>query len=140
MPSPVLGTRLHAKSGIGYQILCFFLSDPVLGTRLQSVFIFTGSGTGYQILLSILFNGSVVRCQILCFIFLLRTVLGTGLYARSGTGYQILFFLNIGSGSRYQISSSIYLYQIWCRVPGPLKYSFYQICCCVPDPVFYILY
>ena len=59
MPDPVLGTRSY--------VFCPIL-DLILGTRSQSVVIYTGSGTGYQILLSILFTRSVVRCQILCFI------------------------------------------------------------------------
>ena len=67
---PVLGTGLSAGSGTGYWILCFFFVcffDRVLGTGSQLVFIYTRSGTGYQILLSILFTGSDVGNKILLF-------------------------------------------------------------------------
>ena len=51
IPDPVLGT--------GSYVFCLIL-DLVLGTGSRSLFIYTGSGTGYQILLIILFTGSVV--------------------------------------------------------------------------------
>ena len=106
LPGPVLGTGLNARSGTGYQILCFcLLPDLVLGTGSQTVSINTGSGTGFQILLGILFPDLLLctRSCILC--FLLDPVLGTGLNARSGTGYQILCFCVIsdpvlGTGSQ----------------------------------------
>ena len=50
MPGPVLVTGS-----------CVFpISDPVQGTGTHSVFIYTGSDTWYQILLSIIFAGSFV--------------------------------------------------------------------------------
>ena len=81
MPDLFLGTGSY---------VVYLISDPVLGTGSQSIFIYTGSGTGYQFLLSILFTGSV-GYEILCFIFfhwirycvpdsMADLVLGTGSY------------------------------------------------------------
>ena len=74
MPDPVLETRSYV----------FLMSDPVLGTGLPSLFIYTGAGTKYKIMSSILFTRPVVGYQILFF----DLVLDTGLNARSSIGYQ----------------------------------------------------
>lgn len=114
IPDPVLGTRSYV-----------FLSDPVLGAGSQLVFIYTRSGTGYRIMISILLPG-LLSCTRSCILYsLLYPVLGTGLDARSGTGYRILcfyffifldpalgngsqsVFINTGSGTEYRILLSI---------------------------------
>ena len=129
---PVLGARLNARSGTGYQILCFnLLSDPVLGAGSRSVFIYTGSGTGYQFLLSILFTGSVVGYKILCGLFFFIGS-GTGYRAQCLIWYQVpdpKFLSNIRSSTGYRITICICLYRIQYQVPDLVKCSFYQICC-----------
>ena len=79
IPDHVLGT-------ISY-VFCL-ISDPVMGTRSQLVFIYTGSGTGYQILLSILSLRICCRVPDPIVLYFLDPVLGTGLIAGSCTGYR----------------------------------------------------
>ena len=89
MPDPVLGT-------ISY-VFCQ-ISDPVLGTRSQLEFIYTGSGTVYQILLNILFSDLLLGTGS-CFFFywvsgfLPDPVLDTGLNARSCIWLEVLHFV-----------------------------------------------
>ena len=118
IPDPVLGARSY---------VFYLISYPALGTWSQSIFIYTGSGTRYQLLFSSLFTGSVVSCQILCFMFFLDPILGTGLDAGSSTGYWTLclIYLSFLAGTGYQILLGFFLLDLMSSTKILLFYIFY---------------